>query len=163
MGTNSNSAQAGPPAAAAPKVSKALSNILEKSKVPEEFGKWCAEKKLFLPMDIALLAPTESDVSDIVDACKSHVANHKEHHIEVAIRKVWWYARESLKHPTIEDKRDVLETEEINDLNTRWASAGGIVLSMRERVGRVLMKKLSAMVCANPIEFEVTLLENIGP
>ena len=149
------------------KLSKQLDAIIEKGfegkGSPDEFVEWCKDKFLLSAMDIALLAPDENKIEEkLLKACQGDVACATEIHGEVAIRKIWHYCREALKSPTTESASKTLDPEDMKDLNMRWIASGGITLSTRERVCKTLMKKMHSMVISDPIEFEITLLEQIS-
>ena len=144
------------------KVSKALRRILSKAQTPKEFEDWCVSVKLLQPMDIAMIAKDEGAIQEkILTPCKTGKGvKIEEVAVEVAIRKAWVFCREALTHSGLPEKKE-LEPDEAQDLDTRWHNAGNMPLSTRERVGSPLMKKLFSMVSAEPVQFEICLLEQI--
>ena len=149
--------------AAMAEINKMLKCVIKRANAPDTFENWLKEKKLFTPMDVALLSPDEKCIDEkILKVCKDAIATAGtvDPQVEVSIRKVWWYCRESMKHPA-QEERKVLEPEEMSDLDTCWANAGGIKLSTKERVTKSLLKKMYSMVISDPIEYEITPLEGI--
>ena len=142
-------------------VSQALSLILTRARTPATFKEWLKEKKLFYPIDLALLAIDEAHIEKkILLVCKDKVTDVTEPDIEVSIRKAWGFARDSMKTQDAPEKKE-LDINDTLDLDDRWDYLYGIPLSTREKVGRALLTKLFKMVNLEPPDFEIFLLEQI--
>ena len=142
-------------------LSQSLSQILTRARTPETFAEWLKAKKLFYPIDLALLAIDEANIEKkILLVCKEKITDYAEPDVEVAIRKAWSFCRDSMKTKDDPEKKE-LDINDTLDLDERWNYLYGIPLSTREKVGRILLTKLFKMVSLQPPDFEIFMLEQI--
>ena len=107
-------------------VTKQFEAILMQAGTPPEFKEWCRENGLLCARDIALTAANEGAIDEkIVKACKSKV-------VEAEARVAQGVGAGAS-----------LGSENLADLDVRWAAAGGVVPSTREWVSKPSSARLS--------------------
>lgn len=127
---------------------------------------WLKDEELLEPIDVALLAATESEVDAKIIAA-SQIRNLRTKHI-VAIKKVWLQCK-AIKDKDVarrtgtlrEDEEEPLDEPTVTEINQAWATRHGFSLGTHRLIADGQFGKIYRETTAQPPKFSIFLLEKI--